>query len=134
MSVNAAASASTQAKASSLGITASSGGISLGFATVSEATIILSIVALVISTFAFLYDHYHTHEDERESGMVMWTTFAMYIIFGTPALPAGYNYSFPYTEDPTASMVAGFLCSWIVVAVVKAIKLRTVKEIHERKI
>ena len=134
MSVKATIAATAHTSASSVGVAASAGGVSLGFINVSEVTIALSIVALIVSTLAFLYDHHHTHEDDKESGMTMWTTFSMYLIFGTPALPAGYNFTTSHYPDPTAGMVAGFLCSWIVVAVVKAIKLRAVREVKERKL
>lgn len=121
----------TSVKVSSVGVVSSSGGIILGIENFNKVTIVLSIVALVISTIAFLYDHYHTEQDKKETGMKMATTYAMYLIFGTPALPAGYNFVVERYNDPMAGMIAGFFCSWVVVAVVKALKIRAVKKAEE---
>lgn len=133
LALTTAGKAITSVKVPSVGVVSSSGGIILGIENFNEVTIVLSIVALVISTIAFLYDHYHTEHEKKETGMKMATTYAMYLIFGTPALPAGFNFVVERYNDPMAGMIAGFLCSWIVVAVVKAIKIRAVKEVKERK-
>jgi len=121
-------------KASSVGIASSSGGFALGVLEVDPFMVILSASALVISIFAFLYDYNHTDKAVRESGMTMFTTLGMYMIFGTPALPAAYTLSLKYTNDIPASMVVGAFASWFIVAIIKAIKARMLSEIKERKV
>ena len=125
--------ASKALKASSVGIATSSGGISLGILQISPDMIVLALIGLVVSLIAFGYDHHHSNVIETRMAII--TNAAQYMLFGMFALPSGFMAVNKYiTNDVMSCMLGGVFFSWTVVAFVKAVKNRGLKEVEGRKL
>ncbi len=121
-------------KASSVGIAASTGGISLGVIQIAPDMIVLAFVGLVVSMLAFGYDYHHT-ENSHDSKMAAVTSAGMYMLFGFFALPAAFMATKTYiTNDVMSCMLGGVFASWTAVYIAKLLKLRLAKEVDGRKL
>jgi len=121
-------------KASSVGVSMSSGGISLGVIQISHDMVVLACIGLIVSILAFAYDFSH-EETQHKNRLAFATALVQYMIFGSFALPAGFMITYSYfTQEVMACMLVGIFSSWVIVAVAKALKKRTVREVDERKI
>jgi len=121
-------------KASSVGIAASTGGISLGVIQIAPDMIVLAFVGLIVSILAFGYDYHHT-EPTNDSRMAAITNAGMYMLFGFFALPSAFMATKTYiTDDVMSCMLGGVFASWTAVYIAKTLKARVGKEVDGRKI
>jgi len=126
---------SSTIKASSLGMSISSGGIALGIIQINSDMIALALFGLIVSIIVFAHDYHHGNKEEYPSKWAVLTTGIQYILFGSFALPAGFMAVHTYIfSDVMASMLGGIFSAWFSVAFAKALKRRGIKQIEEGKL